>query len=172
VREPRIIAISLAFLGASIASAEWANIPTASLAADSDLIVVAELSSHEAVERLDRTYESADLRVRRVIHGRVRAGEILRLQWDNETTIACPRVVHADAVGRTHVWLLKFAAHSTVRADYPGRRIDLTRFAVEGALREIRNHKPLSSHRVVEALAEHLSNVLAELPETDEPVQD
>ena len=71
-------------------------------------------------------YGSGVLTVRRVLLGRAKAGERLRLAWRNPTWLACPRVEWAWAANQPKIWLLQRGSNWTVTANYPGRALPLT----------------------------------------------
>ena len=127
------LAVLLIILPTAVAM--WALVPMEELLKTTDIIVVARLSEVRQTTkpswlisvfrnqtRID--YGSGTLTVAEVIRGSVKIGDKLRLQWSNDSRLACPRVEHAPYKDQTMIWLLQASTNGAVRADYPGRVVD------------------------------------------------
>ncbi|MBI2839092.1 MAG: hypothetical protein HYX75_12300 [Acidobacteria bacterium] len=124
--------------------AEWIAIPTETLVHESDLIVIGTL--HGVVEQrsADRD-EGTDcgrgyLHVDDVLWGDAAAGTDLLLTWENMAAMVCPRVEHGGEQGRRSLWLLTRGKPGEVRADHPGRTIELARAA---EVRDLLTRRPV-----------------------------
>ena len=118
------------------AIAMWALVPLKELLEKTDVIVVARLTEvrhttkpswFTSVLRNQRRidYGSGTLTVTEVIRGSAKMGDKLRLEWSNDSRLICPRVEHGFHKDQTMIWLLQTSTNATVRADYPGRVLDL-----------------------------------------------
>lgn len=109
-------------------------VPLEELLKRTDVIVVARLTEvrEKTKRRIDWSalrvkgtdYGSGTLVVTEVIRGSAKLGAKLRLEWSNDSKLACPRVEHAPYKGQTMIWLLQKSTNGAVRADYPGRVLD------------------------------------------------
>jgi len=117
------------------AMANWALVPLEDLLKKTDVIVVARLT--EVRERTKRRidwdkfrvtgtdYGSGTLTVTEVIRGSAKVGDKLRLEWSNDSGVACPRVEQAPHKDKMLIWLLQGSTNGAVRADYPRRVLGL-----------------------------------------------
>jgi hypothetical protein len=114
-------------------SAMWGWLALDDAVRDSDLVVVGTLSDVAEWSRAGWDYGDGAILVTEVLWGDVRAGDWLRLRWDNPSGLACPRVEHAQSAGVEYIWLLTRSADGSVRADHPcrvvaaGERADVLR---------------------------------------------
>ena len=130
-----LITFSLIVIACSVALAEWASVPLEELVQDSDLIVVGTLHSVYKYSWWGTDYGRGTIQVEQVLWGNTQPSAQLRLTWDNDSSVVCPRVEH-EGSGRG-IWLLTLGKNGEVRADYPGRFVDLKeRARVEKALAE------------------------------------
>jgi len=105
-------------------SARWAQIPLEELVQDSDLIVVGTLQRVSQYSQDGTDYGQGTILIHDVIWGVANPGHLLTLKWQNASAIACPRVEHRH--NRTKgIWLLNIEEGQLVRADYPGRFVEL-----------------------------------------------
>jgi hypothetical protein len=123
--------LSLAALAIVVptAVAMWALIPLEVLLKHTDVIVVARLSEVSKTTRNRVDYGSGTLTVTEILRGKAKAGDKLRLEWSNHSDIVCPRVEHEPYNGQTMIWLLQTSSNGTVRADYPGRVLNIKKRA-------------------------------------------
>jgi hypothetical protein len=111
----------------TLSLAEWAWIPLQDLVCDSDLIVVGTLSSVNEYTKEGMDYGQGMITVEEPIWGAVNFGEALTLKWANGSNVICPRVEHRQNADKKGIWLLKLSPDGAVRADYPGRFVELDR---------------------------------------------
>ena len=116
------------------AFAEWALVPLVELLKKTDVIVVARLTAVRERTKKGVDYGSGTLSVTEVIRGGAKTGDKLRLEWSNSCELVCPRVEHGPYEGKTVIWLLQRSTNGAVRADYPGRVLDLKSRGVLDAL--------------------------------------
>ncbi len=109
------------------AVAEWAMVPLEDLLKQTDVIVVARLTSVVTTTKEAIDYSSGTLVVSEVLRGSAKAGQKLNLEWSNFTGLACPRVENCHHTNRAMIWLLQNSSNASVSADYPGRVLDLER---------------------------------------------
>jgi len=120
--------------------AMWALVPLDDLVQDSDLIVVGALDSVSEYSQSGMDYGHGTILIDEVIWGAASAGESVTLKWQNKSGLVCPRVEHRENQGKKAIWLLTVEHAGVVRANYPGRFVDLSkRTEVEQILRK----KPL-----------------------------
>src|SRR5215475_8303808 len=105
--------------------AMWAWVPLKDLVCDSDLIVVGTLSSVNEYSKDGTDYGQGIITVEETIWGAVNPGETLTLKWSNRSEIICPRVEHRHEADKKGIWLLTLSSDSEVRANYPGRFVEL-----------------------------------------------
>lgn len=109
------------------ALAEWAFIPLETLLKSTDVIVVASLTDVSEKSEKGTDYGAGTLIVAEVLRGNAKAGDKLKLEWLNGTLETCPRIEHTLHTNKTLIWLLQTSTNGTVRADYPGRVLELQR---------------------------------------------
>lgn len=135
-------------------------ISTADLAADSDLIVVADMGHVTIDERGNDQFYEAPLVVREVIHGRVAVGETLYLTWANRKEIVCPRIEHERHEGKRSIYLLRFGRSRTeVDAPYPWRVIDLFPENLRGT-RDVMRKDPHANTPAARELLDYIERAL------------
>jgi hypothetical protein len=118
------------------ASAKWGYVPLEELVRESDIIVAGTLRDvrEHTADAVD--YGEGRVVVREVVWGNVSPGDSLTLRWSNPSGVACPRVEHRHSADEEGLWLLTRDGEA-VRADYPGRFVQLSkRQLVEAALRD------------------------------------
>lgn len=104
----------------------WARVPTEDLVRDSNLIVVGTLQQVSEYSDGEIDYRQGVIVVHEVLWGDARAGERLTLKWQNLSGLVCPRVEHDGNENVKGVWLLTLdTGDNSVRADYPGRFVEL-----------------------------------------------
>src|SRR5262245_24858239 len=106
--------------------AMWAAVPVDELIQDSDLIIVGTLSGVSEYTSDDVDYGEGTILVEDVIWGDVSLGESLALRWKNGSFVACPRIEHKHAENKRAIWILTTGPGGEVRADYPGRFVELS----------------------------------------------
>ena len=109
------------------AQAKWGHIPPANLLKKTDLVVVAKLSEINEFTKNDVDYGEGILVVSEVIHGEVKAGVRLKLEWSNLSKITCPRINHTQHDSVEMIWLLTVSEAGSVFANHPCRIISLDR---------------------------------------------
>jgi hypothetical protein len=113
-------------------SAMWAWVPLDELVQDCDLIVVGTLDGVSEYSQNGMDHGQGTILIDEVIWGAASAGDSVVLKWQNRSEIACPRVEHRGNQGKKAIWLLTFEYGGVVRADHPGRFVELNkRAAVE-----------------------------------------
>lgn len=105
--------------------AMWAFIPLDELVQDCDLIVVGTLEGVSQYSHNGMDYGQGTILIDEVVWGAASAGESVTLKWQNRSEIACPRVEHRYNQGKKAIWLLTVEDGGVVRANYPGRFVDL-----------------------------------------------
>lgn len=105
--------------------ADWALIPTEKLVEQSDFVVIGTLDSVKEWTKRRTDYGEGDIAVDEVLWGEVKPNTKLRLAWQNDSRIACPRVEHRPNAKKKGIWLLTRGEKGQVRADYPGRVVSL-----------------------------------------------
>jgi hypothetical protein len=111
----------------SFSSAEWLMLPLEELVCDSDLIVVGTLTSVSEYSKNGMDYAQGMITVDETIWGAVTPGETLTLKWDNPSNLKCPRVGHGHNSDKKGIWLLTLSSDREVRANHPGRFVELDR---------------------------------------------
>lgn len=106
--------------------AMWMLVPLEELVQQSDLIVVGTLYGVSRHTQNGIDYEQGTILIDEVIWGSANAGDSLTLKWQNESELICPRVEHRPNQGITGIWLLTGGADGVVRANYPGRFVELS----------------------------------------------
>ena len=109
----------------SLSSAEWVMLPLEELVCDSDLIVVGALSSVSEYSKNGMDYGQGTITVDETIWGAVPPGETLTLKWENPSNLMCPRVGRRDNSDKMGIWLLTLSSDREVRANHPGRFVEL-----------------------------------------------
>src|SRR5262245_47205265 len=105
----------LALAASSIA--EWANLPLATVVADTDLAIVGTLSDVAEVPQGDLDVGRATLTVEKTIFGS-EATRKLSLTWANERDVDCPRAEPWRHRGVRAIWLLRLKRDGTYDASY------------------------------------------------------
>lgn len=105
--------------------ARWAYVPLVDLVQESDIIVVGALGDVREYSDRGTDYGNGTIQVEEVIWGNVKEGQNLALLWTNGTGVVCPRVEHKNKENQKGIWLLTLDENGNVRADYPGRFVDL-----------------------------------------------
>jgi hypothetical protein len=119
-----------------LSSAMWGYISLEELVQDSDLILVGTLGGVAEFSRDGTDYGEGVITVEEVIWGNVSPGDTLTLKWQNPHELVCPRVEHRHNQNVKAIWLLTVEAGHDVRANYPGRFVELAdRRKVERILR-------------------------------------
>jgi hypothetical protein len=121
------LTVLLLSLAAATAFGMWAQISLEHLVRETDLVIVGVL--HSVVEGTEGRVDSGSgvIDVHEVIWGAAPVGDSLVLKWSNPAALACPRVEHRHHKGSEAIWLLEVARDGTVRADYPGRTLPLSK---------------------------------------------
>jgi hypothetical protein len=120
-----LFALLLVLLTVTFSFARWALIPLDKLIEDSDLIVIGTLNNVKEHSEKDVDYGKGTIIVDEILWQNKEIGTKLKLTWENPTGIACPRVDHKDSQGKKAIWLLKVEQNNIVKADYPGRFVEL-----------------------------------------------
>ena len=107
--------------------AMWARLPLDQLVQDCDLIVVGTLEGVFEYSRDGVDYGEGTIVIDEVIWGAAHPSESVTLKWKNRSEIICPRVEHRWSQGKMAIWLLTVHEAGVVRADYPGRFVDLSK---------------------------------------------
>src|SRR4029078_9870564 len=105
--------------------AMWMLIPIEDLVQDSDLIAVCTLSGVSEHTKNGIDYAQGTILIDEVIWGSANGGDSLTLKWQNHSGLVCPRVEHRHRQGTKGIWLLTVEPDGTVRANYPGRFVEL-----------------------------------------------
>ena len=100
-------------------------LPLEELVCDSDLIVVGTLSSVSEYSENGMDYGQGMITVDETIWGAVTPGETLTMKWDNPSNLGCPRVGHGHNSDKKGIWLLTLSSDCEVRANHPGRFVEL-----------------------------------------------
>lgn len=117
--------------------ASWALVPLDELVQDCDIIVVGTLTDVTEHSLNGTDFGQGTILIDEVVWGAASAGESLVLKWQNASELICPRVEHRQNQGKKALWLLMLEDDGVVRANYPGRFVDLSkRSEVEQILRE------------------------------------
>jgi len=103
----------------------WMMVPLNELVQDSDLIIVGTLEGVSQYSKDGVDYAQGTIRVNEVIWGSANVGDLLALKWQNASNIICPRVEHRHNQSKMGLWLLTVESGGDVRADYPGRFVEL-----------------------------------------------
>ena len=106
--------------------AMWALLPLDELVQDCDLIVVGTLDGASETSQNGMDYGQGTILIDEVLWGAASAGESVTLRWQNESGLICPRVEHRYDQAKKAIWLLTVEDGGVVRADYPGRFVDLS----------------------------------------------
>ena len=105
--------------------ARWRIISLDEAVRDSDLIIIGRLNNlAEAMTSLF-DYGQGDLIVDEVLWGKATPGQKLPLVWVNQSVFICPRLEHQDHLNKPLIWLLNQQPDGKVRADNPGRFIEI-----------------------------------------------
>ena len=107
------------------ALARWAWIPLEDLVHDSDVIVIGTLHGVSQYTQNGKDYAQGTIVIDEVIWGAANAGELLTLKWQNESGLVCPRVEHRHNQNNQGIWLLTVDSGGVVRANHPGRFVEL-----------------------------------------------
>lgn len=123
-----LLLIVIACLPISL-SASHVMVPLDELVQDSDLIIVGTLNAvfEHSIKGID--YGEGTITIEEVIWGQATPGEPLLLKWQNRSIVVCPRVEHRHNANKSGVWLLTSDGGGVVRANYPGRLVDLSQRA-------------------------------------------
>ncbi|HLF84857.1 MAG TPA: hypothetical protein VI837_11835 [Blastocatellia bacterium] len=148
----------------------WAQIPLDQLVQCSDLIVVGTLDEVSQYSRDGMDYAEGTIRIDEVIWGVANAGESVTLKWQNQSTLVCPRVENEYNQSKKGIWLLTVQDGAVVRADYPGRFVDVSdRQKVERSL--LKNKVSLRAARFFVAVDEPISVSLVFKNPTPSPIE-
>ncbi len=107
------------------ALARWAWIPLGDLVQDSDVIVIGTLQGVSQYTQNGMDYGQGNIVIEEVMWGAANPGELFTLKWQNESGLVCPRVEHRHNEGKKGIWILTVDPDSVVRANYPGRFVEL-----------------------------------------------
>ncbi len=113
-------------------SAMWAWVPLEELVQDCDVIVVGTLDGVSEYSQNGMDYGQGTILIDEVIWGAASAGDSVVLKWQNRSEIVCPRVEHRGNQGKKAIWLLTVEDGGVVRADHPGRFVELSKRAAVG----------------------------------------
>ncbi len=105
----------------------WGFVPLEKLVGGSDFVVVGTLTDVVEFSVLMNDYGRGVITVDEVLWGRMAPGQKLVLAWRNDSSVLCPRIEHGYCQNTRGIWLLTFTDTGHVRADYPGRFVDLSR---------------------------------------------
>lgn len=109
----------------SYSLAMWAIPPLDELVHDSDIIVIGTLEQVSEYTQNGMDYGQGSILIDEVVWGMENPGGLLSLKWQNESILVCPRVEHRPNKGKKRIWLLTVEADGSVRADNPGRVVEL-----------------------------------------------
>jgi len=101
--------------------AKWAVVPIEKLVNQSDVVVIGTLEGVKEWTIKGTDYGQGDIVVAEVLWGEATANAKLRLVWQTNSRILCPRVEHLGNAKQKGIWLLTRGEKGQVRADYPGR---------------------------------------------------
>ena len=107
------------------AFARWAWIPLEDLVQDSDVIVIGTLQEVSQYTHNGMDYAQGNIVIEEVIWGTANPGEVFTLKWQNASGLVCPRVEHRHNKDNKGIWLLTVDPDGVVRANYPGRFVEL-----------------------------------------------
>lgn len=127
--------------------AKWAFIPIEQLVQKSDIVVVGTLRDVSESSKGEVDYSGGNIVVDETLLGNVKAGEKLKLVWQNASGLVCPRVEHRQNQSIKGVWLLTRDKHGKVRADYPLRFVPLEKKAEVIELLKIREQSNAATER-------------------------
>ncbi|KAF0248798.1 MAG: hypothetical protein FD167_1802 [bacterium] len=133
-------------LTVTLGLARWAFIPLEQLVQESDLIVIGALTDVKEHTENEIEHGRGVITVDKVLWGNVKAGEKLNLTWENAVGIVCPRIDHKDNQQKKAIWLLTVEKNNGVKADYPGRFVELTQ--KEEILKLIKQNKAVVSKNI------------------------
>ncbi|HSE36880.1 MAG TPA: hypothetical protein VLG74_06220 [Blastocatellia bacterium] len=121
------IVLILAICGywSGFAFAMWALIPLEDLVQDTDVIVIGTLQGVSQYTRNGMDYAQGSIIVDEVVWGAANPGDLLILKWQNQSNLVCPRVEHRYNEGKKVIWLLTVDPGGVVRANHPGRFVEL-----------------------------------------------
>lgn len=121
----RIVWAFLIIVLALPCDAKWANISTEELVEKSDLIVIGTLDNvrHWSDNGID--YGQGDIKIEQVLWGDPGQHAELRLVWQNESNVMCPRLEHGNWAKKKGIWMLTRGKKGTFLANYPGRYVPL-----------------------------------------------
>jgi hypothetical protein len=105
--------------------AMWRIPPLDELVHDSDIIVIGTLEQVSEYTQNGMDYGQGSILIDEVVWGMENPGGLLSLKWQNESILACPRVEHRHNEGKKSIWLLTVEPDGSVRANNPGRVVEL-----------------------------------------------